>query len=125
MRRILEESGPRYLIVGCLNTVVGYAVFFACLRLHQPYLMALVWSYVIGGAHSYVWNRRWTFRSKQAIGPQLPRFIFITSVTYLLNAVLLRLLVEGGLPPTIAQVLCLFATTLSGYLGHKLWSFRS
>lgn len=120
----LGGSGLRYAVVGVLNTGVGYAVFYAGLRLGLGHLFALALSYAVGVVHSFLWNRYWTFRADGAFGRQVPRFLAVTGATFALNALMLQALVHAGLPAAGAQLFCLAVTTAVGYLGHRLWSFR-
>lgn len=120
----LKGPGGRYLAVGVLNTAVQLGLFQLALLLGQGLMAALVFSWAIAIAHSYAWNRRWTFRSQGAVARQLPRFLAVTFFCMGLNAVMLRALVGLGLRPLSAQVLCLGVTTAVGYLAQRLWTFR-
>lgn len=118
-------QGWRYLVVGCLNTVVGYVAFGAGLSFGLAHQVSLLASYLLGGIHSYFWNRYWTFRATGSHRQQVPRFVAVTTAVYGANAVLLELLIRHGIAPLIAQVVCLFVTTVLGFVGHRAWSFRA
>lgn len=120
----LLGSGLRYALVGVLNTLVGYAVFYVVLHLGMGHLASLAVSYAVGVVHSFFWNRRWTFKAQGAFRRQAPRFLAVTGVTFALNALMLQGLVQVGVRPDIGQLLCLVVTTVVGYAGHRLWSFR-
>lgn len=120
----LRGSGFRYALVGVLNTLMGYAVFFVALRLDVGHLLALALSYAVGVVHSFLWNRYWTFKAQGAFHRQVPKFLAVTGATFALNAAMLHGLVQGGLSAAVAQLLCLVVTTGVGYAGHRLWSFR-
>lgn len=117
-------EGARYLIVGCLNTAVGYGVFGAAVWLGSPHQTALLLNYLIGSVHSYLWNRFWTFRATGSHRRQLSRFLLVNGAMYGTNALLLEGFVRAGLAPLLAQLACLVITTVLGYAGHRLWSFR-
>lgn len=124
MSQAIHVQGLRYLIIGVLNTMIGYGVFYLGLHLGIVHQLALLASYVIGGIHSYCWNRFWTFR---ATGSHLDhgfRFMVMTLFLLGLNAVMLELLVRFGFSPKLAQLGCLAVTTVVGFLGHRAWSFR-
>lgn len=120
----LLGSGVRYALVGVLNTVVGYGVFYLCLRLGVGHLPALAVSYAVGVIHSFFWNRLWTFKAQGAMSRQVPRFLAVTGMTFGLNALMLQGLVHAGLRPDLGQLMCLVVTTVVGFVGHRLWSFR-
>lgn len=117
-------SGLRYALVGVLNTIVGYGVFYLCLRLGMGHLASLALSYAVGVVHSFCWNRFWTFKAQGAFRRQVPRFFAVTAGTFALNAGMLQGLVHLGVPPAVGQLMCLVVTTGVGYVGHRLWSFR-
>lgn len=124
MSQAIHVQGLRYLIIGVLNTMIGYGIFYLGLHLSLFHQLALLLSYVIGGIHSYCWNRFWTFR---ATGSHLAHGLKFTAMTLLilgLNAVMLEVLVRLGFPPKLAQLGCLAVTTVVGFLGHRSWSFR-
>lgn len=120
----LFGSGLRYALVGVLNTVLGYAVFYVALKLGLDHLLALALSYAVGAVHSFLWNRFWTFRSDGAFHRQVPKFLIVTVVTFGLNGAMLQALVHAGIGAAVAQIFCLAVTTGVGYVGHRLWSFR-
>ncbi len=121
---LLLGSGVRYALVGVLNTAVGYAVFYLCLRLGMGHLVSLALSYAVGVVHSFLWNRLWTFKAQGAVARQVPRFVVVTGLTFALNAAMLQGLVHVGMRPDLGQLMCLVVTTVVGYFGHRLWSFR-
>lgn len=118
-------QGGRYLVVGCLNTAVGYLVFGAGLWLGLSHQVALMGNYLLGGLHSYLWNRFWTFRTAGSKRREVPRFVAVTLAVYAVNAGLLELFIRMGFLPLLAQVACLAITTVLGFLGHRAWSFRA
>lgn len=122
----LFGQGSRFLVVGVLNTCVGVGTFYLLLWLGFHYLIALTLSHIVGVTHSYIWNRRWTFRSSAPPARELPKFLTVYGVTYVVNFILLVALVEGArIPPAIAQLVALFVTTVISFLSHKFWSFRA
>jgi putative flippase GtrA len=115
----------RFVLVGILNTAVGYGSFFILLFFCN-YLVALVVSHFIGVTNSYLWNKYWTFRTS---GDRLREFLRF-NVVYLAvlgtNIVFLGFLVDGlHFDPRIGQLIVLPTVTLISFFGHKLWSFRA
>jgi putative flippase GtrA len=130
-RRLFAQERIRFLLVGGINTVFGYAVF-ALLYLTAGhtigYLGSLYLSYVVGVSLAFVLHRRVTFRAHETGGnPVLDflRFSSIYVVALAVNTVGLPLLVEfGHLPALAAQAIMVVVTTTISYLGHKYFSFR-
>ena len=54
----------KYLLVGVMNTLITLVVIFVCkIYLHvNPYVSNAL-GYLAGLINSFLWNRRWVFRS--------------------------------------------------------------
>ena len=127
---LMADERVRFIIIGGVNTVVGYAIF-AVLQITVGhvigYLGSLYASYVLGVTLAFVLHRRFTFRT-QGTGNTLIDFLRFASVyivSLAINTLVLPLLVElGGLEPLVAQAITVVVTTLVSYFGHKYFSFR-
>lgn len=125
----------RYLFVGCLNTVVGvgitYLVYVLCgYSLFEPdsipssvKFAATLSGQVIGGIHSYLWNKFFTFRSRKKSVGEIVRFAIVCAVQYASNY-LLTLLFSTFIPyawlyTVIVTAICMVIS----YLGHNFFSF--
>jgi putative flippase GtrA len=99
----------RFVIVGILNTVVGYGSYLLILNWFS-YEVAYGMGYVLGIAVSYVLNALFVFRE-----PLRPRsaifYPFVYFVQFLLGLVLLRLLIELlFVSPRLAPMLVIVLT---------------
>jgi putative flippase GtrA len=130
MRRLLADQRVRFLLVGGVNTLVGYGVY-ALLFLFAGgsigYLACLYLSYAIGVSVAFVLHRRFTFRvaGSGRVGIDFLRFASVYIVALVINTLALPLLVEAGhVNPLVSQALALVVTTLLSYFGHRFYSFR-
>lgn len=122
---MFDKHISRFIFVGILNTIVGYGAYFILLYLNMYYILALLISSVIGIAHSFIWNKKWTFKSKGDVRKESIRFISVYGIAFLINIVILALFVEKlMLDPKIGQIFALCIVTLISFFGHKYWSFR-
>ncbi|MBY9077520.1 GtrA family protein [Paenibacillus sp. CGMCC 1.18879] len=121
----MNNQSFRFIVVGVLNTIVGFLVFAGYLHfIGDNYFYALLTSHIIGVIHSYIWNNRWTFSVKRFSLQSVIKFILIYTITFIINYLLLSLFVSiMGLNKLIAQLISLFITTLISFFGHKYWSF--
>jgi putative flippase GtrA len=134
MRKVLAtlkgDERVRFLIVGGVNTLLGYGLF-ALLDLTVGrsigYLGCLFIAYSIATVVAFVLHRRFTFKvdgTGSAVVDFL-RFSVVYLITLALNSIALPLLVEvGHIPPLIAQAAITVAATILSYFGHKFFSFR-
>lgn len=74
----------RFLLVGCLNTLVGVTVMYGLYQAGAGYWAASAGNVLIGGICSFVMNRNWTFRSKGHVGKQAVWFCLEQLVCYVM-----------------------------------------
>lgn len=128
--RVLADQRVRFLAVGGVNTVLGYAIYAALAQwvfVDVPfgYLIALVISYAISISVAFVLYRRFVFVVRGNVLVDFIRFLGVYAVSILANAAALPVLVEVlGLHPLLAQAIVLIVTTLISFVGHKYFSFR-
>jgi len=127
---LVADERVRFLVVGGINTVVGYALF-AVLQITAGhvigYLGSLYGSYLLAVTLAFVLHRRFTFRV-EGTGNRLVDFLRFASVyvvSLAANTLVLPLLVElAHLDPLVAQAISVVVTTVVSYFGHKYFSFR-
>lgn len=116
----------RFLIVGFINTVVGYGAYILLAYLGLHYNLAYTLSTIIGVTNSYIWNKYYTFQSKEKSVPEVIRFVCVYAVGYVINLFVLDILVDKlGVNQYIAGFFTLIVTTIISYVGHKFFSFKN
>lgn len=126
INRFFSYQGIRFLFVGGLNTIVGYGLYALLLYLNVNYLVANTISTIIGVIHSYLWNKYFTFKSKEKALKEITKFISVYLVSYFIGMTTLYLFKEKfSISPYIAGLINLIVTTLISYFGHKYISFTS
>jgi putative flippase GtrA len=130
VRRLLNDERIRFLIVGGVNTLVGYGLFALIQFLFGQrigYLGSLYSSYLIATVLAFTLHRRFTFRAHESGRLMLDfvRFAAVNVVSLLLNTGLLALLVElAHWNAYLAQAASVVVTTVVSYVGHKWFSFH-
>ncbi len=129
----------KFLFVGGLNTAVGVGtelvvyllmglpLSLSSKELASPLqiLIASITSYTVGTIHSYLWNKYFTFESKEKSASEAFRFVTVYLVQLGVNYLLKLLLIQGfGMNTYLAMVLTLFVTTIMSYVGHTMFSFK-
>ena len=126
--RLVRDQRVAFLIVGGINTVVGYLSFAAFLltvggRFH--YLVALACAHVVSVLFAFVLYRFVVFRVRGHVLADLWRFETVYLAALAVNFVLLPVLVEiVHLPVLVAQALIVLVTSVMSWVGHKRYSFR-
>ena len=88
----LNEDIVRFLkfgIVGVLNTLVNWIIFFILNTLGMYYIFSNIIAYSISTIHSYLWNALWVFKYKDKASTDTTfKFITLNVVGLLLNTVI-------------------------------------
>jgi putative flippase GtrA len=135
LTRLVNDQRVAFLVVGVINTLVGFAVFVACSESVGHFvdhrfgtvagsLVTLVISQVLTVLFAFVMHRRFVFRVRGHVLRDLVRFESVYLTALGINAVALPVLVELGLPRIPAQTIIVAFTMLLNYFGHRLFSFR-
>lgn len=114
----------KFNFVGILNAIVSYSIFIFCLD-YFTYMISLFISHLIGVAHSYVWNRNWTFKKTKSKFNEFLRFNSVYVIVFIVNAISLTILVDAlEFDPRIGQLIVLPIISVISFIGHKYWSFN-
>ena len=95
-RRVLRQF-VKFGMVGASSTAIDWGTFFILEKFSIYYLLAKIIAFLLAVINSYIWNRKWTFRSKDidktkefirflitsAIGLSVNTFIFYLAVSKL------------------------------------------
>lgn len=124
----LAAPALRFLVVGGLNTALGFVLFHALLRAFggRPNAagLAQALAYAAGIAISYAANRGWTFRTAGAHGRAVPRFVAAQLTSLALSTALVQFGVAVlGLAPTVCWVLVTGLTTVLNFMSQRYWIF--
>ncbi|MGO9100177.1 MAG: GtrA family protein [Mycobacterium sp.] len=136
LMRLVHDQRVAFLLVGGINTVVGFGIFVACSETVGHFvdrrfgtvagsLVTVGISHVLGVLFAFVMHRRFVFRVRGHVLRDLVRFESVYLTTFGINAVALTVLVELGLHRIPAQAIVWLPTLLLNYLGHRHFSFRS
>jgi putative flippase GtrA len=125
--RLVKDQRVAFLIVGGVNTAVGFICFAGFLALlgKQRYMATLLCSHVVAVLIAFVLYRLVVFRVRGHVLGDLWRFETVYLTALAINLVLLPLLVEfAHLPVLLAQALIMLVTSVMSWMGHKHYSFR-
>lgn len=143
----------KFGLIGVLNTLVDFAVFYVMDRwvvregptlvllgaavAAGPYISNAV-AYVVANIHSFVWNKLWTFEKRDRVTKREALRYLATSAGYLLIssvslAVCIRILSLPALAPLVpegwtnllAKLPTACVTIFYNYLMNKFWVFKA
>jgi len=121
-RRARLAQFVRFVLVGGLNTLVGYSLFAVLFLLSGDHRLALLVATVLGVLFNFVTTGRLVFGNRS--WGRLPLFVGIYALSFALNLGALELLIAAGVAPLLGQLLVLPAVVVLSFLGNRLVVFR-
>lgn len=131
MKRLIDASVWKFLLVGVGNTLLSMVLMFALEGL--GYWPSTAIAYVAGAVMSFFLNRRFTFQSEETVGRSAVKFALNVVVCYVVGYGLARLLmgatpVLAALPEIFrdraAKILGMGLYTALNYFGQRFFAFR-
>ena len=132
IKKLLDRTFWKFILVGIINTIVGTSVMFLCYNaFHLNYWVSSAMNYIIGSIVSYFLNKYFTFQNKQRSWKIVIKFIINISVCYLIAYGVAKPLVArilSGQSVTIQENgamlvgMCLFVGL--NYLGQRFFTFK-
>jgi putative flippase GtrA len=124
VRHLLErQQFVRFILVGGLNTLLGFAIYSAAILIGGSVLLALAASNAAGIVFNFVTTGGYVFRSM--VLARFPHFASVYLVMFLCNSMLIRWLSPIIPDPIIAQSILTLPMTLISYVLLKRLVFRS
>ncbi len=141
LNRIFDPTLFRFLLVGVVNTLVGYGVMFGLYNLaglyrwgDLGYWLSSAANYIVGSVVSFFLNKHFTFRSTEKGPGVVLRFILNISVCWLLayglakpavGALLGGLEWSGRLVGNLTMLAGSGLFVILNYFGQRFFAFRS
>lgn len=132
IKKFLDITFLKFVLVGVINTLVGTAVMFLCYNaFHCSYWFSSAMNYVIGSIVSYFLNKYFTFQNKERSWKIVVKFIINITVCYLVAYGVAKPLVAhvlSGQTVTIqengAMLVGMVLFVILNYLGQKFFAFK-
>lgn len=112
--RSLGKQLARFGVVGVANTGLTAATYAVLRSGGTPTLLAAPIGFVVGATNGYIWNGRWTFRTRSPGAAR--RYVLVQLGALCATDALLA----GGLP-YLAVLACV---TLGSFVACRRWAFR-
>jgi len=117
----------KYGLVGISNTLLTWVVIWLLNDiLGYPYATANVIGYVAGLANSFIWNKKWTFKSHRGLSSSLIRFGLAWLFCYVLQLGLVLYLREIiSWEDKYITIIGMVFFTIINFLLNKFYAFKS
>ena len=132
LRKLMDPSLFRFLIVGVINTLVGSAIMFGLYNLAGwGYWPSSAANYILTSILSFFLNKYFTFQSRSWSGGEVLRFAANIAVCYALAygaaKPLVRLLLSGAsaaVRDNVSMLAGMVLFTACNYLGQRFFAFK-
>jgi putative flippase GtrA len=116
----------KYLLVGVLNTAIGYAIIFLCMYAFGfSAVISNVVGYALGMTTSYMLNQSFTFRGAVPGRGTVARFVMVSVIAYFANLGMLIFLINiFGVHEGLSQLLAGAVYVITSFLINKFYVFR-
>lgn len=132
LKKLLDKTFWKFILVGVVNTLVGTAVMFAFYNLlHFSYWISSAANYIVGSIVSYFLNKYYTFQNKSKSLKTVVKFIVNISLCYLIAYGVAKPLAAKVLSSASVSIqengamlvgMCLFV--FLNYLGQRFFAFK-
>ena len=126
LKKLFDPTFFRFILVGVVNTLVGYG--------DAGYWVSSAANYIVGSVVSFFLNKHFTFRNREKGAGVVARFVVNISVCWLLayglaQPVMEKLLAGLGLTEQLQGNLTMLAGSglfvVLNYLGQRFFAFRA
>lgn len=123
----------KFLLVGIINTFVGYTIMFIAYNLfHFSYWISSASNYFFGSICSFILNKHFTFKSKSKSVKELILFVINVIICYAFSYGIARPLVRNilityqtNIKENIAMLLGSIVFTIMNFVGQKFFVFKN
>ena len=119
------RSLPRFLIIGVLSFIVDAGALFIAhgvLKIWLP--LATTIAYALAFVVNFGLNRRWAFGSTGALTGQVPRYVVLVAVNFVITLFMVSGIAALGVSYLLAKVLATAVVAGINYLAYRNWIFR-
>ena len=117
----------RYIIVGCLNAVISYAIFaiFLLILGEKYYQLCISLQWIISSVISYLNQKFFVFCTSGNYIKEYLKCCSTWAVSYLLNIIIIEIFIRYITSNTyIAQFFSLMVVSIATYILFKLFAFK-
>jgi putative flippase GtrA len=121
LRELLDQRFVRFLLIGLLNTCVGYGLYAGFVLMGLDPVTAMSVAFCLGVGFNFVSTGRVVFSSTDVW--RFPRFVLAYGIVYVANLLLLKMFLSFGLHSLAAQALSLPAVVVCTFLILRYFVF--
>mgnify|MGYP006117820297 FL=1 len=110
----------KFIVVGGINTVFGYGVYWGLLQLDFHFAIATFFSTVLGTIFNFFTTGRLVFKSKGSFY----KFVFVCGFLYLISTGAIAFIHNFDISYEVAGLIIIIPRAVIAFLLNKNWVFR-
>jgi len=117
----------KFGIVGVSGTIIDWAFYFIFNRwFNIYYLISKTLSFILAALNNYIWNRVWTFKSKEKnVLGEFIKFFIVSLVGLGLNVIIMFIIVSKfHLKDIYGLAIATASVMLWNFFANKYWTFK-
>ncbi|MDP4268451.1 MAG: GtrA family protein [Bacteroidota bacterium] len=117
IKKYVSDKFLRFVIVGSINTILNYGIFFACLKfLLIDYRIAGVFGFLSGAVSGFLLNRKWTFKSNVRLSSGSLKYFLVQLFCLCIHTCTIIVATEiFKVPQVFSQLVGICITTFINY----------
>jgi len=112
----------KFIVVGGINTVFGYGIYWGLLQLDVHFAIATFFSTVLGTIFNFFTNGRLVFKSKNK--GSFYKFVFCVWFLYLISTGAIAFIHNFDISYEIAGLIIIIPRAVIAFLLNKNWVFK-
>ena len=127
MKKAIKQA-IKYGVVGVINTLITAVVIWVMMKLLGcSDVVSNVVGYIAGVLNSFIWNKKWTFKSTEKWIGSAIRFGVVFGICYLLQLGLLVFVLNPylAIDPYYNQLIAMAFYTAINFVMNKFYTFKA
>jgi putative flippase GtrA len=127
MKKAIKQA-IKYGVVGVINTLITAVVIWIMMKLLGcSDVVSNVVGYIAGVLNSFIWNKKWTFKSTEKWMGGAIRFGVVFGICYLLQLGLLVFVLNPylAIDPYYNQLIAMAFYTAINFVMNKFYTFKA
>jgi putative flippase GtrA len=127
MKKAIKQA-IKYGVVGVINTLITAVVIWIMMKLLGcSDVVSNVVGYIAGVLNSFIWNKKWTFKSSEKWIGSAIRFGVVFGICYLLQLGLLVFVLNPylAIDPYYNQLIAMAFYTAINFVMNKFYTFKA
>ena len=122
----LFNQFKRFSIVGFASTLINFVFYKLILKIFESILFASIIGYLMGLLNSYVFGKKWVFKSKKSTNIKtITKFIFVYAVGGVLSTLTIYFLNSISFGFSSSWFVGTFLAVLNNFYGSKFFVFKN